>query len=121
MTDGEKIKDHFTNKGFGVMDALFGEFETFPPRVLAMKEEDCDLMMMSTYETNERLGEDKFRTIGGERITFKYPDTVHNHYQYIDDVYSHKARHQVPISLEDTWSTKRWGNQILPFCWICWR
>ena len=29
------------------------------------------MMRMSSYGTNERLGDDKFRMIGGHRIIFK--------------------------------------------------
>ena len=47
------------------------------------------MMLMSTYGTNASVSEDKFRKIGGYRITFKYPETVHNHYQYIDSVDSY--------------------------------
>ena len=49
-------------------------------------------MLMSIYGKNERVGEEKLRTIGGYGITFNYPDTLKNHYQHIDAVDSHNSR-----------------------------
>ena len=47
---------------------------------------------MSNYGKHDRVGDDKFRTIGGDRIDIKYADTVHNHYQNIDNMESHNER-----------------------------
>ena len=41
--------------------------------IFYMKEEDYVMMLMSTCGTNELAGDEKFRTIGGVRIRFKYP------------------------------------------------
>ena len=97
------------------MGAHCGELDNVPLRVLATKEEDCVMMLMSTYGTNEWVGEDKFRKIGGERITFKYSETVYKHYQHRDDIDSHNTRRQAPIALEETWSTRRWENRSFAF------
>ena len=78
--NGEKIKPHFTDKAMGAVDALHDELENVPLCVFAMKEEGCDMMIMSTHETNKRVCNYKFRTIGGKRISSRYPETMHNHY-----------------------------------------
>ena len=113
--DWKIIKAHFINKGVGAVGAHCGELDNVPLRVLATKEEDCVMMLMSTYGTNEWVGEDKFRKIGGERITFKYSETVYKHYQHRDDIDSHNTRRQAPIALEETWSTRRWENRSFAF------
>ena len=69
--DGNKIKDHFNDKDVGVMDALHDELENMSLFVFAMKEEDCVVILISTFGKNERVGEDEFRMIDGEIITFK--------------------------------------------------
>ena len=48
-------------------------------------------MLMKTYVINEWVGDKNFRMIGGERSSFKYPETAHNHYQHRDDVDSHNT------------------------------
>ena len=63
---------------------------------------------MSTYETNERVGEDELRKTGGERITFNYSDTVHNCYQHRYNLDSSNTRLQAPILLEEKFSSKPW-------------
>ena len=60
-----KLKDHFNNKGVGAMDELHGELGNVHLHVLTMKKEDYIMMLISTYGTNEQVGEDKSRTIGG--------------------------------------------------------
>ena len=56
-----------------------------------MKEEDCDMTLVYAIKKNEQMGYEKLWTNGDERISFKYPETVHNHYQHIYDVESHNA------------------------------
>ena len=78
----------------GYIDALFNELENVPLWDVAMKEEYYVMMLMSTYGTHNRVGDKKFRSVGGDRIGIKYSDTVHNHYQRIDDMESHNASRQ---------------------------
>lgn len=115
--DGDRIKQHFTHKNVGDVDALKGELESVRFHVFAMKEEDYVMMLMSTYGTCNRVGEDKARTVGSHRIRihFKYPEVVHNHYKYRDAVDSHNARRQSPIAIEETWQTSRWANRVFAF------
>ena len=105
------IKDHFIDKPIGSVDALKGTLDEVPFHIFAMKEEDYVMMLMSTYGTLERLDIEKFRQLKtNERISFKYPEVVHNHYQKRDAVDSHNARRQAPIALEETWGTNCWLN-----------
>ena len=45
-----------------------------------MEEEDYVMILMSDYEKNYQLSDDKSRTISELQITFKYYNTVYNHY-----------------------------------------
>ena len=62
---GENIKSHFTEKYFGAVDALRDELEYLPLHVFTMKEENHVMMMMPTYRTNERVGEEKSGQLAG--------------------------------------------------------
>ena len=99
------------------MDALCGNLDNVNIFVFAMKKEDYAKMPMFTYGTNERVGNDKFRKIVGDHKIFKDPvtETVHNNYQHIYGVDSHNARHQSPIALEQTCSTRCWENSDYAF------
>ena len=88
------------------MDALHGELKNVAINVFAVKEEHYVMMLMSKYEKNEWVGKEKFWTISGDRITFKYLETVHNYYQNRYAVDSHNTRRQALIVLEDNWSKK---------------
>ena len=74
--------------------------------VFSMKEEDCVIIIMSIHTKNEQVGDEKFRTIGGMWISFKYPKTVQNNYHNRGAVNSHNSRCQENIVLEDTRSTR---------------
>ena len=60
------------------MYALHFELENMPLNVFDAKQEDYLMILMSTYGTNGKVGEEKFQTISGERITFKCPYNLHN-------------------------------------------
>ena len=42
-----------------------------PLSVFSVKKEYYAIIIMSTYGENDRVSEEKFRTIGGESINFK--------------------------------------------------
>ena len=46
--------------------------------------------------------------------TFRYPEVVHNHYQYRDVIDNHNSARMHPISMEETWMT-----MCLPNCVFC--
>jgi hypothetical protein len=97
------------------VEALKGELDGIPFHIMCMKEEDYVMMLMSTYGTLTRVGDDKIRTIDNQRLTFKYPEVIHNHYQYRDAVDSHNARRMAPIAMEETWNTGRWPIRVFTY------
>ena len=114
---GDDIKAYFNNKPIGSAESLHGSLDGIPLDIFCMKEEDYVMMLMSSYGTNERVGDNKYRTktSDGERVTFKYPEVVHNHYKYRDAVDSHNSRRMAPIAIEETWTTNRWPNRIFAY------
>ncbi len=77
------------------------------------------MSLMSTYGTVERFGEEKNCSWKEDGVTktakFQYPEVVHNHYKYRHMVDDHIARRQLPISLEESWATRRWSNRVFAF------
>ena len=47
---------------------------------------------------------------------FKYPEVIHNHFQYHHAVDDHNVKWHSPISIEVVWATKRWPNRV--FCFL---
>ena len=113
--DDEEIKASFNDKDIGAMGKLYCEIVNVPLHVFATKREDYVMMLMSTYGENERVGDDKFRTTGGEWISFKYPENMHIHYYHIDTVKSQNTRRQTYIALEETWYIGRLENHVFAF------
>jgi Transposase IS4 len=114
---GDMIKEHFEHKPVGYVDSLHGKLSSVDFHVTCMKEEDYVMMLMTTYGSEILLGDEKPRTIGPnrEKKKIRYPEVVHNHYQYRDSVDAHNARRQAPIALEETWDTKRWATRVFTF------
>ena len=87
---------------------LHVQIDNVPLPIFSMNEGDYVIKLIFAYGTNEQVSKDKFRTICGYIITFKYPETVHNHYQHIDSVGFHYSRRQAPIVMEETCPTRHW-------------
>ena len=118
---GDEIKDHFSNKQVGDMDSWAGRMDDIPFHVYAMKELDYLMSLMSSYGTNDRLnGKETRRDWKGGAANmskrFKYPEVIHNHFQYCHAVDDHNAKWHSPISIEVVWATKRWPNRV--FCFL---
>lgn len=114
---GDDVKEHFADKAVGEADAWYGIFENHPWHLFAMKEPTYCMMLMSTYGTLERMGKMNYRNFVGNapQHSFQYPEVVANHYKYRHIVDDHNARRHSPISLEETWATKRWANRVFAF------
>ena len=56
---GDEIIEHFKDKEVGHVDALKGTMNGVPFYVHAMKEPDYTMMLMATYGTTTRVGEQK--------------------------------------------------------------
>ena len=52
---GENTKDQLTGRYVGDVDSICGKLENVPIHVFAMKEEDCAMIFMSIYETNDNV------------------------------------------------------------------
>ena len=75
---------------------------------------------MSSYGTNDRLNGKQTRRDWKDGATnmskrFKYPEVVHNHFQYCHAVDDHNAKWNSPISIEVVWTTKWWPNRVFSF------
>ncbi len=57
--DGESIKAHLMNKEVGAVDSMHGFFGRVRVFTFAMKEPEYLMSLMSTYGTNEQMGEEK--------------------------------------------------------------
>jgi Transposase IS4 len=116
---GDEIKEHFGDKQVGDVDARRGTLNNTPFYVFAMKEPDYTMIMMSTYGTLNRVGEEKRRDVVQhgvrQRITFQYPEVISNHFKYRHMVDDHNSRRHSPISLEATWATKTWDYRVFAF------
>ena len=119
--DGDRIKAHFKDKEVGTVDAMKGSLDGVNVQVHCFKEPEYVMMLMSSYGTLERVGEDKKRvwTNEGGRApiekTIKYPELVYNHFQYRDAVDAHNGSRMFPISVEETWKTNRWACRVFAF------
>ena len=79
---GDDIIQHFANEEVRSADALQGQFDGVPVYIYSMKEPDYTMMLMATYDTLVKQGEEKTRNFmdGGSKVVkkFKYPEVVYN-------------------------------------------
>ena len=56
--------------------------------------------------------------VGGQKQvkTFRYPEVVYNHYAFRDMIDNHNSQRMHPITMEETWMTTHWPNQV--FCFL---
>ena len=95
--NGEKTNYYFTDNDVVDMDALRVGLDNVPLRDFSMREEYYGMMRMSTYGTNNQMGEEIFIKIVEERIICKYVDIVHNQYEHRGVFDSNNTRLQSPI------------------------
>ena len=73
-------------------------------------------MLMLTYRTQERMGNEKYcKLMDGGIRRFKYPEVVHNHFRYQHLVNGHNSKRHQPISLEVVWTTQEWSHRPFAF------
>ena len=121
--DGDAVTMRFVDKEVGDVDTRRGKLNGQTVFLHCMKEPDYVLMMMSSFGTEERMGEMKTRNWKSgsgsneqrHNKIIQYPELVHNHYQHRDAVDSHNARRMQPIALEEVWQTNRWDIRVLTF------
>ncbi len=85
----------------------------------SFKEPYYIMMLMATYGTIERVGQEQSWTWKSKntecRIAFQSPELVHNHFKYKHAVNDHNNRRQAPISIERDWSTNWWPHWVFAF------
>ncbi len=109
--NGDTIKAHFKESVVGDTDCfrmnLLGDNSKL--EIHGFKEPDYIMMLMATYGTIERVGQEqtqKWKTEKTEcRTTFQYPELMHNIFKYCHSVDDYDNQKQAPISIERTWST----------------
>ena len=101
----DDIIQHFANEEVGSADALQGQLDGVPVYIYSMKEPDYTMMLMATYGTLVKQGEEKTRNFmdGGSKVVkkFKYPEVVYNHYQFWDVIDNNNSMRMSPISMEE--------------------
>ena len=106
---GDDIIQHFANEEVGSADALRGQLDGVPVYIYGMKEPDYTMMLMGTYGTLAKQGEEKTRNFmdGGSKVVkkFKYPEVVYNPYQFWDVINNNNSMRMSPILMEETWMT----------------
>ena len=116
---GDDIAQHFEKKEVGDVDAWPGEMDGVKFHVFCMKEPNYVMSIMSTYGSLTRTGSQKYRVYSDDgskrRKTFQYPEIISNYFGARDKVDSHNGLRMYPISLEETWKTKRWPLRVLQF------
>jgi len=119
--DGDMIKAHFEDAPVGHTDCFRMQLQEDNSKIdiHGFKEPNYIMMLMATYGTLERMGDDQSRTWKNDnvehRATFKYAELIHNHFQYRHAVDDHNNRRQSPISLERTWCTNWWPHRVFAF------
>ncbi len=117
----DMIKAHFKDYFLGHTDCFRMNLleDNSKLDIHGFKEPDYIMMLMGTYGTIERVGQEQTRTWKSEnaeyRTTFQYPELVHNHFKYRHAVDDNNNRRQAPVSIERTWSTNWWPHQVFAF------
>ena len=57
--DGKATKEHFKDLPVGSVDAMSGVLDGVPMNVFSMKGPDYLMLLMASYDSNERMGEEK--------------------------------------------------------------
>ena len=109
MKGDDIIIQHFADKEVGSADALRVQLDGVPVYIYGMKEPDYTMMLMATYGTLMKQGEEKTRnfTDGGSKVVkkFNYLEVVYNHYQFQDVIDNNNSMRMSPISMEEMWMT----------------
>ena len=121
---GESIKGHMSTKQVGTCEQQPGILDGIESDIYALKELDYTLMMMSTYGSliikdgqRDSVQMDPSRS---KTTRFKYTEVVGNHFTYRGAVDDHNSkRHDCGtkngLSIERSWSTNQWENNVFAF------
>jgi Transposase IS4 len=115
------IEQHFEHMEVGEVDCLNGKLDGVDVKVIAMKEPDYVMSLMTTYGTLEPIEgattRRDYKNNNGEMVrkTFNYTEIIYNHYHYRHAVDDHNNKRHSPISLEAIWATHWWPNRVFSF------
>ena len=118
---GDQINQDFMKRDVGSIDALRGEQDGVPYHITCMKELDYVMKIMTTHHgTLNHEGCDTQHTYKHQdgvkaMITFKLPESVHQHFNAQHAMDDHNNKWHSPISLEETWGTKWWFHCNIAF------
>jgi len=117
--DGDKIIEHFESREVGDIDSWPGVLDNEKFSIMALKEPDYVMIVMTTYGSLRRMGKENKRVylVNGDRRakTFQYPEVIANHFTYRDSVDANNRDRMFPIALEETWKTTRWATRVFQF------
>ena len=116
------MKENFYGKEVGYDDVIDGVIYGQHSHIHGMKEY-YTMVLITTYCTLKRNGNERKWNINGETVQFKYPEIFWNYYTYWHAVEDHKnhplastihgPHHNVPITYFYYWLVwKSWA-----FCW----
>ena len=115
---GAAMDEHCETLKVGECDCLHGELDNTTYSLFVMKDVDYNMKLMSTYGGLLEPDDAKERTRqldDGTIATFKYMEPFYNHYKFRHAVDDHNNLRHSPISLEETWITRRWENRVFAF------
>eukprot|EP00957_Ditylum_brightwellii_P022208 1676001-Ditylum_brightwellii.AAC.1 len=101
---GDDVKEYFKEKNIGDIDALPGMFDDIIFHSSFIKEEDCVMMLMSSYVTMGKKSETTCSIEDGKKkVTFKYSEVTDNHFKGRHAVDDNNEQRLQDIPLEETW------------------
>jgi len=117
--DGDKIAEHFESREAGNIDSWPGVSDNKKFSIMALKEPDYIMSIMTTYGSLHRMGKENKRVywVNGNQhsTTFQYPEVIANHFTYHDLVDASNWDHMFPIAFEEIWKTTHWPTCVLQF------
>ena len=114
----EEILRHMQNKEVGDLDAVQGPIRGKSYHIMAIKEPDYVMLMMTTYGKLEHLEgldtQQRYKGGGGKLVTkqFNCCEVFRNHFNYRHQVYDNNNRHHSPIPVEINWATRYWPDRF---------
>lgn len=119
--DGDAINAHFADKDVGTTDGMNVTWEGRKLMLFGMKEPEYVSIIMSTYgslkEVHAGSTTREYKNGQGQKVrkTLKYTEPYYNHYKKLGAVDTHNSRRHQPISIEETWGTKRWEHRAFAY------
>ena len=101
-----------SRKEAGYSDAISGVTDGQHFHINGTKDPDYTMMLMNTYGTLERRGNERKRCKDGATVKFKYPNIIWNQYTYQNYVDDHNNCPKSTISIENTWDISYWINRV---------